>query len=271
MRALGLLVLLSAPALALAQLTPPPPPPRPPAELTPPPPRPPNATGTAIGAAAATGAAAGTAAGAAAGTAAGTATAAGAAPATAAKLPVSTSTPADEGNGSGKPDGPPLLGVMLDGGFPDGIGASVLVRPIWFARFHAGGTYNFLGPGLRTGVTLVPFHFPIVPTASFEYGHAFQADAGRLASLFGRLSATEKTLLKKVGYDYLSLQVGIETGSQTGFVWFTRAGVSWVWTRARNFQQAVQPTVPAGVTVTSTDPKIRVLTPSINTGFNLYF
>lgn len=257
MRALGLLVLLSAPSLALAQLTPPPPPPRPPAELTPPPARPPNptGTGTATGAAPATG----------------TAPASATAPATAAKLPVSTSTPADDGNGSSKSDGPPLLGLMVDGGFPDGIGASVLVRPIWFARFHAGGTYNFLGPGLRTGVTLVPFHFPIVPTASFEYGHAFQADAGRLASLFGRLSPTEKTLLEKVGYDYLSLQVGLETGSQTGFAWFTRVGVSWVWTRARNFQQAVQPTVPAGVTVTSTDPKIRVLTPSINTGFNLYF
>jgi hypothetical protein len=263
MRALGLVVLLSAPALALAQLSPPPPPPRPPSELTPPPPPPRPATSTSTATATPTPTATPTATS--------TSTSTATSTTTAAKLPLSTSTPADDGNGGGRSDGPPLLGLMVDGGFPDGIGASVLVRPIWFARFQAGATYNLLGPGIRAGVTLVPFHFPIVPTASFEYGHAFQADAGRLAGLFGKLSATEKTLLKKVGYDYLSLQAGLETGSQTGFAWFVRAGVSWVWTRARNFQEAVQPTVPAGVTVTSTDPKIRVLTPSINTGFNLYF
>jgi len=243
------LFLLSAPALAAAQLTPPPPPPRPPAELTPPPAPREASTATATS----------------------TATSTATPTATPTATSTSTSTPPDSGNGGGGSGGPPMIGLMLDGGFPDGLGASVLFRPIWFARLHAGGTYNFLGPGLRAGATLVPFHFPIVPTASVEYGHAFQADAGALASKFGKLSATEKTLLKRVGYDYLSLQLGLETGSQTGFAWFTRVGVSWVWTRARDFQQALQPTVPAGVTVESTDPKIRVVTPSINTGFNLYF
>lgn len=157
---------------------------------------------------------------------------------------------------------------MLDGGFPGGLGVSLLVRPTWFVRGHAGATYNLLGPGLRIGATLVPFQSPIVPAVSLEYGHAFEANAGALASKFGTLTPLEKTLLRRVGYDYLSLQVGIETGSQRRFAWFLRAGLGWVWTRVRDFNQAVQSQNPL---LESTDPKIRVVVPAVNTGFYLFF
>jgi hypothetical protein len=135
-------------------------------------------------------------------------------------------------------------------------------------RMHAGATYNFLGPGLRAGATVVPFHFPIVPTLSLEYGHAFEADAGPLVSRFGKLSASERTLLKRVGYDTLAAQVGIETGSPRSFAWFVRAGVAWVWVGVPNFDQAVQQQNPS---MQSSSPKIRVTVPAVNVGFYLYF
>lgn len=162
----------------------------------------------------------------------------------------------------------PLLGLMLDGGFPDGFGASLLVRPVQPLRLHAGATYNLLGPGLRVGAAVVPFHFPIVPTGSIEYGHTFEADAGALAGKFGHLTSLEKDLLKRVGYDYLSVQLGVETGSQRSFAWFVRGGFAWVWAKIPGFAEAVQGQNPQ---FTSTTPKIRVTVPAVNTGFYLFF
>jgi hypothetical protein len=162
----------------------------------------------------------------------------------------------------------PLLGLMLDAGFPGGFGASLLVRPIWFSRFHAGLSHNLLGLVVRTGATLVPFHFPIVPTLTGEYGHAFQSDASGLVGRFANLTDAEKTVLKKVGYDYLSLAVGLETGSQRSFAWFLRLGLARVWTRAHDVNAALQQTSP---NLTSSDPKIRVTVPTLSTGLSLYF
>jgi hypothetical protein len=161
----------------------------------------------------------------------------------------------------------PLLGVMLDAGFPDGIGASAVARPIWFTRFYAGPTYNFIAPGLRLGGTLVPFHFFLTPTFTAEYGHAFRGNASKLVASFGKLDAAEKKVLGDVGYDYLSLQVGIETGSPRTFAWFVRAGLGWVWTRVHGFQAAAQTKNP---TLTTTDPKIRLAVPTISAGVYLF-
>lgn len=156
---------------------------------------------------------------------------------------------------------------MLDAGFPDGIGASAVARPIWFTRFYAGPTYNFIAPGLRLGGTVVPFHLVLTPTFTAEYGHAFRGNASKLVATLGTLDAAEKKVLGDVGYDYLSLQVGIETGSPRTFAWFVRAGLGWVWTRAHDFQAAARMKNP---TLTSTEPKIRVTVPTISAGVYLF-
>ncbi len=165
-------------------------------------------------------------------------------------------------------DGVPAFGLLLDGGFPDGLGASLLYRPIWFTRLHAGATYNFMGPGLRAGATLLPFHFFLTPTLSAEYGHAFDADASKLVSAFSKLSPSEKILLRSVGYDYLSVQLGLETGSPRTFAWFTRVGLSWIWPSVGNFQAAAQTANPNISAVSK--PKIRVVTPSVSMGVYLF-
>ena len=245
-------LLLAGPALAQQSLTPPPPPPRPAAALPlPPPPPPAPEPATAPPARAEE--------------------AAPIAPPPPAPATATAATEAERVRASAPADdGDPVLGVQVDGGFPDGIGASLVYRPIWFARFHGGPTYNFIGYGLRAGVTAIPFHFIFTPTISAEYGHAFEADAGALASKFGKLSDTEKVLLKRVGYDWVSVQAGLETGSPRRFAWFFRAGLSWVWTGVHDFQAAVAGQTGA-TRFTSTDPKIRVVTPAVNAGFYLFF
>ncbi|MBI5067194.1 MAG: hypothetical protein HZB56_03065 [Deltaproteobacteria bacterium] len=233
---LALVALLAAsPARGQQSLSPPPPPPRPAAGLPappPPPPAPEPATATP--------------------------TSPATSPATAS--PLVAKEKAD--------DGAPVLGVLVDAGFPDGIGASLLYRPAWFARLHGGATYNFMGPGLRAGATLVPFQFFLTPTLSAEYGHTFDADATRVVSIFSKLSPSEKILLRSVGYDYLSVQVGLETGSPRTFAWFTRVGLSWIWPRVNDVQAAAQ---AQNASITSVSrPKIRLVTPSISTGIYLF-
>lgn len=247
-------LLLAGPALAQRTLTPPPPPPRPGASLPVPPPPPPAPEPE-------------------------KATPPPAEPIGAPPPAPATATAASEEahrqasappSRSGDPGVDPLLGLQLDGGFPDGFGASLVYRPIWFARFQGGLTYNLLGFGLRAGATAVPFHFIFTPTLSAEYGHAFDADAGALAGRFGKLSAAEKAVLKRVGYDWLSVQVGLETGSPRRFAWFVKAGLAWVWTGVHGVQEALD-AQGGSVRMTSTDPKIRVVTPAVNAGFYLFF
>jgi hypothetical protein len=156
---------------------------------------------------------------------------------------------------------------MADAGFPHGLGASLVYRPIWFTRLYAGPTYNFIAPGLRLGVTAVPFHFFVTPTFSAEYGHAFNGDAGKLIARFGSVSPPERLVLEKFGYDYVSLQLGIETGSPRTFAWYFRLGIAWVFAKAHNFDQAVQMENPG---LTSTSPRIRAAVPTLSTGVYLF-
>lgn len=256
MRALALVLLLGvAQAQSPSTLTPPPPPPPPPPDLPVPPPPPPAPEATPAPGAAhperseALSPAKGRAE---------SKETPAAPPASPAPTPSSPSSPGHED---------PLLGIMADLGFPDGLGASLVYRPIWFTRLYGGPTYNFIAPGLRLGATLVPFHFAVTPTLSAEYGHAFDGDAGRLVSRFGTLDPAEKVALEKVGYDYLSIQLGIETGSPRTFAWFLRLGVAWLFVGAHHFDQAAQIKDPR---LTSANPRIRAAVPTLSTGVYLF-
>jgi len=236
-------LLTASPARGQQSLSPPPPPPRPGAGLPVPPPPPPASEPAPPEPAPAP------------------------PPAVAPPPPVrAEAAPAEPKRGGG--DEAAAFGVMLDGGFPDGLGASLLYRPLWFARLHAGATYNFMGPGLRAGATVLPFQFFLTPTLSAEYGHTFDADASKLVSTFSKLTPSEKILLRSVGYDYLSVQLGLETGSPRTFAWFTRVGLSWVWPRFSDIQAAAR-AQSANITSVSR-PKVRVVTPSFSAGVYLF-
>jgi hypothetical protein len=122
-----------------------------------------------------------------------------------------------------------LLGLQVDGGVPDGGVVSLVVRPIKWVRADAGFAYNYFAMGARGGVTLVPFHWAIVPTLRLEGGRFFKTDITSKAERFASdIPTYMKPALEGFGYDYASAQVGLEFGSQRSFVFFVRGGLAWL-------------------------------------------
>ena len=80
-----------------------------------------------------------------------------------------------------------LLGLQLDGGVPDGGVVSLVVRPLKWVRADAGLAYNYLSTGARGGITLVPFHWAVVPTLRLEAGRFFKSNVnGKVARVVER-------------------------------------------------------------------------------------
>jgi hypothetical protein len=122
-----------------------------------------------------------------------------------------------------------LFGLQLDGGVPDGGVVSLLVRPVKWVRADAGFAYNYFSMGARGGLTLVPFHWAVVPTLRVEGGRFFRSDVTSKAERFASdLPTYMKPALEGFGYDYASAQLGLEFGSQKSFVFFVRGGLAWV-------------------------------------------
>lgn len=159
------------------------------------------------------------------------------------------------------------FGLQLDVGAPDVSGLSVVFRPWRYLRLEAGGNFDVVSGGLHGGVTVLPFHWGVTPTFHAEYGHMFDGDVSGYAG--SGASAATKLVLKQIGYDYASTQLGLEFGAQNRFVFFVRGGVFWLWTEAKNFQQAANLS-NSGATVVARDPQIRVRAPSVNLGFLVY-
>ena len=169
-------------------------------------------------------------------------------------------------------DRAPILGLTLDGGFPDGVAVSALLRPLRPLRLDGGVTYNTIGFGLRGGVTIVPFRSAIAPVLRGEYGHTFDGDATGIVGHFSTLTEAERILLRSVSYDYASLQLGLEFGASDRFVFFVRGGIAWFWTTVQNFQQAAQTAQTGGQTVTeAADPHVHGTVPTATVGVLFYF
>ena len=122
-----------------------------------------------------------------------------------------------------------LLGLQVDGGVPDGGVVSAVVRPLKWIRADGGFAYNYLSTGVRGGLTLVPFHWGVVPTLRVEAGRFFKSDVSdKVARYASDLPSYAQPMLKGFGYDYASALLGLEFGSQKHFVFFVRGGLSWL-------------------------------------------
>ncbi|HME91326.1 MAG TPA: hypothetical protein VKE49_07870 [Myxococcaceae bacterium] len=156
------------------------------------------------------------------------------------------------------------LGVTVDAGVPDVMAASVALRPWHWLRLQAGGMHNTVSPGLRGGISLVPFYFWITPSLTLEAGRYFEGDATWIAR---RLTPNRNLdpLFGKVGYDFGNAHLGLELGSPRSVSFFLRAGISYV-QMGKGVQQAISdPTIQAG------DVPLSGVIPSAKLGLLVYF
>lgn len=160
------------------------------------------------------------------------------------------------------------LGVQVDVGAPDGAGLMVLFRPYWWLRLNGGFAYNYMGSGLRGGITLMPVQWGVTPTLNFDLGHYFSGD---LTKFVTPSTEAERALLSDAAYDFWSAQLGLEFGSQDGFLFYLRGGITHLSASASTqnvtgiLRERASPNFLARA---STD--FTALLPSVSLGFVIY-
>lgn len=162
-------------------------------------------------------------------------------------------------------------GLMLDGGLPEFMGASLLYRPLPWLRLNAGLATNTAGLAVRGGVG-VALYFPITPSLNLDVGHYFPADYGPLAQKLG-MSTPDETValaLQDIGYDFASATVGLEVGSPRHFSFFVRAGISY-WSFNVGQSEALLRAALEDEGLTADPIQLRFTSPSAKVGFLIYF
>ena len=170
-------------------------------------------------------------------------------------------------------DDSPTLGVMAAVGAPDGASISLVVRPARALRLELGAADNYISPGVRGGITWIPFNSIVTPTFGVALGHFFNRDATDAVRTVTGDATISSPLLQQVGYDYGAARAGLEFGRKHA-TFFIHAGITRMTGQIHNVDQASnQASASSGsmVTVTSTDPNVTVWTVSADLGLVVYF
>jgi len=162
------------------------------------------------------------------------------------------------------------FGVMADVGLPDGAIASIVYRPIRGVRLHAGAGHNYISPGVRGGITLVPFSSWFTPTLSVDYGRYFDGDANPLARRVSGDPSFSAAPLERVGYDYANAHLGLEFGRKW-FTFYLHDGISRITGQVHNLSAETMSEASGTTTVSfPREPSARLWAPSVNLGFIVY-
>ena len=162
------------------------------------------------------------------------------------------------------------LGFQIDAGAPGLGGVTVLFRPWWWMRFNAGLAYDYVGYGVRGGVSFVPWHFVITPSLNLDYGHYLSGDASRFSSNAG---PAERDLLKNATYDFATAQIGLELGSQRWFSFYVRGGFAYVTASAKGTQLSAlanEKSNDPSLQFSMADASARAVIPCASLGFLFY-
>ncbi|MFT3709839.1 MAG: hypothetical protein QM817_19590 [Archangium sp.] len=164
-----------------------------------------------------------------------------------------------------KPFEAPFLGVQVDVGAPDGIGASLVATPGRYFRIHAGGLNNGVGSGVRFGVTFIAFpENAFRPLLGGDLGYVFGGAGAWLPQLIN--DATVKNAISGIDIAYGNAQVGFELGSP--HVAFTfRAGISYL----RMIADRQEVATGANSSVTVSGIAINAVIPSARLGLIVCF
>lgn len=159
-----------------------------------------------------------------------------------------------------------VIGLKLDGGGPDGLGASLLLRPASFLRFEAGGTTDLAAPGARLGITLsVPWY--VSPALSVEAGHQWPGDLNKVIARFSG-SDPGVALLQRFSYSYANLHGGLELGNPDWFMLTVHAGYSYFVTQTSGLSATLS---QHDATLHSTgEANLRAWVPSAKVGLLFY-
>jgi hypothetical protein len=166
----------------------------------------------------------------------------------------------------------PILGATLDVGLPDGAIVGVVGRPWNWLRVAAGAGSNSISPGVRGGITFIPFG--VGPSATVEGGHYFEGDANGTVAAFAGSSYERSRTADKIGYQFMNLHLGLELGNER-FTFFFHGGMSYIHTVLYNANDALGGTSnnPLGGSTTVViigDPVITAWIPSFKLGFIFY-
>lgn len=161
-----------------------------------------------------------------------------------------------------------VIGLKLDAGVPDVLGASLIGRPLRFAQVELGGTSTLVGGGVRVGTSIfLPYY--VSPGAHFEYGHQWAGNVNNLVTMFGG-SNPNVSLLNHVEYDYINLHGSLGFGHPNWFMFRIYAGMSYIWGQTNGLQAYVQSRA-AQPNLTLAEASAKIWTPSAKLSFEIYF
>jgi hypothetical protein len=165
----------------------------------------------------------------------------------------------------------PHFGVMADVGVPDGGTLSLIAKPHSMVRLDAGVGHDLVGPGVRGGVTWVPLRSWITPTLGVSAGRFFEADANPLARRISGDPTIDSPMLQHFGYDFANARLGLELGRKS-FTFFIHGGYSIVTATIHNVDSETMSSgsSSSSVTVSATDPHVRIISVSASLGFIVY-
>ncbi len=115
------------------------------------------------------------------------------------------------------------LGLMGDVGTPEGMNASLVLRPWRWLHLAGGVGHNGAAAGYRGGVTLVPWGTGLSLTA--EAGYNGPGNLSGAAALVGTPIGAD--LFRRVSYTYANFHLGYERGNGR-VAFFVHAGLSFV-------------------------------------------
>jgi hypothetical protein len=161
------------------------------------------------------------------------------------------------------------LGVMLDAGAPDGIGVSVVLRPIHWLRINGGVSTNTLSLGVRGGISLVPLSSIVSPSINLDVGHYFDTDYNDLVDRLGGIPLQTHVPINSVGYNYAGASVGLEIGKPQSFSFYLHVGLAHGEMTIDDAEKLLQD-VTGDPDITAKPLALRFTTPSVKLGFLLY-
>ena len=164
---------------------------------------------------------------------------------------------------------PVRVGVALDAGAPDGLGASIVLRPRHWARLELSGLTNGFSAGMRGGVSWIPLDHLFSPSLTLEFGGFWPGNANALAAKLLGDPSFHSGYLDRISYTFANAQLGLEVG-RGDFQLSLHAGYSRVWMTSESFAEGLQE-ASGGSTITASPAYAQLIAPSAKVGFTLFF